>query len=189
LNGRLLIAWVFLFATAWKLILSPDFMDARFFRVTFISDERFEGFAQLAGGLSWDRLQALREILDLHLDGALPGGNQPLELSKRFLGLATFTTYWTVLIEGLLALAFFWPVNRGLSKLRDPLLICFCATTYAVATVDGFGWLLIAMGVAQCEPARWRTRLGYLAAFALILFYREVPWANIMADIMLNCGG
>jgi hypothetical protein len=182
LNGRLLIAWVFLFATAWKLILSPDFMDHRFFCVTFILDERFEGFARLAGGLSLDQLLALRETLDQHVDGAYFGEAPLLDPTKRLLWLAQFTTYWTLLIEGLLAMAFFWPVNRGLSKLRDPLLICFCATTYAVATVDGFGWLLIAMGVAQCDPARWRIRLGYLAAFGLILFYREVPWAEIMLN-------
>jgi hypothetical protein len=183
LNGRLLIACVFLFATVWKLILSPDFMDARFFRVTFILDERFEGFARLAGGLGLDQLLALREILDQHVDGANLAEALPLDQTKRFLWLAHFTTYWTVLIEGLLALAFFWPVNRGLSKLRDLLLICFCVTTYAVATVEGFGWLLIAMGIAQCDSTRWRLRLGYLGAFVLILFYREVPWAEIMLNL------
>ncbi len=183
LNGRLLIAWVFLFATAWKLFLSPDFMDHRFFRATLILDERFEGFARLAGGLSLDQLHTLRDAIDLHVDGALFGGAPPPDQTKRFLWLAHFTTYWTVLIEGMLAMAFFWPVNKGLSKLRDLLLIGFCATTYAVATVEGFGWLLIAMGVAQCDPARWRIRTGYLVAFALILFYREVPWANILLNL------
>ncbi|MBW2714325.1 MAG: hypothetical protein JRC77_11320, partial [Deltaproteobacteria bacterium] len=184
LNGRLLIAWVFLFATAWKLFLSPDFMDARFFRVTFILDERFEGFARLAGGLSLDQLYLLRDVIGQHVDGPLLSGAPSLDLSKRFLWLAHFTTYWTVLIEGLLAMAFFWPKGKGLSKLRDLLLICFCATTYAIATVDGFGWLLIAMGVAQCDSDRRRTRLCYLGTFALILFYREVPWAEFMLDLV-----
>jgi hypothetical protein len=91
-------------------------------------------------------------------------------------------TWWTVAIEGFLALAFLWPRDRGLSRLRDAALLVFCATTYAAATVEGFGWLLIAMGVAQCPPERPRTRGLYLAAFALILFYREVPWTEPLLD-------
>jgi len=34
------------------------------------------------------------------------------------------------------------------------------------------------MGVAQCAPERQTTRLLYLACFGLIVFYREVPWAE-----------
>ena len=60
------------------------------------------------------------------------------------------------------------------------MLLAFCATTYAVATIEGFGWLLIAMGVAQCEPARRSMPALYLAAYVLILFYREVPWASLL---------
>jgi hypothetical protein len=56
--------------------------------------------------------------------------------------------------------------------------MAFCATTYAVATVDGFAWLLLAMGVVDCEKPR--ARAGYVLVFALILFYREVPWASLL---------
>jgi hypothetical protein len=35
------------------------------------------------------------------------------------------------------------------------------------------------MGAAQCEPVRRTTQLWYLAVFALILFYREVLWAEM----------
>jgi hypothetical protein len=55
--------------------------------------------------------------------------------------------------------------------------------------VEGFGWLLMAMGVAQCEPVRKRTRLFYLAIFGLVLFYREVPWANLLLESSLNGAG
>ena len=48
-----------------------------------------------------------------------------------------------------------------------------------MAPVDGFGWLLIAMGVAQCERAF--TRGLYLLVFALILVYRDVPVARLLA--------
>ena len=48
--------------------------------------------------------------------------------------------------------------------------------------MEGFGWLLIAMGVAQCEPEQRGTRVLYLGAFALVLFYREIPWALLLAE-------
>jgi len=60
----------------------------------------------------------------------------------------------------------------------------FCATTYSVATVEGFAWLLLAMSVAQCEPERRRTRALYVVTFALVLFYREVPWVSQLADLL-----
>ena len=52
LNGRWLIALVFGFATLWKLLLAPDFVDGTFFRVTMLVDPRFEDFTRLVGGLS-----------------------------------------------------------------------------------------------------------------------------------------
>ncbi len=54
--------------------------------------------------------------------------------------------------------------------------------------MEGFGWLLIAMGVAQCEPERGKTHLIYLAVFGLILFYREVPWAEQLFELMHTRG-
>src|SRR5262245_14685477 len=92
-------------------------------------------------------------------------------------------TWWTVILEGAIAVVFLWPVKQRLSTLRDALLLTFCATIYAVVPVEGFGWLLIALGVAQCDPSRRRTRFLYLAVFALILFYREVPWVDWLAQL------
>jgi hypothetical protein len=34
------------------------------------------------------------------------------------------------------------------------------------------------MGIAQCDARAFGTRLGYLATFAVILFCREIPWAE-----------
>ena len=38
------------------------------------------------------------------------------------------------------------------------------------------------MGMAQCETERSTIRNLYLACFILILFYREIPWATVLAD-------
>ena len=100
----------------------------------------------------------------------------PISEPPRLRLLAHALTVWTLAIEGLLATAFLWPGRRGPARLRDAALLLFCATTFAVATVAGFGWLLLAMGIAQCPAESGRTRVLYLATFALILFYREVPW-------------
>ena len=88
-------------------------------------------------------------------------------------------------------------VRRGLHPFLDPrqvvgvlvqhepqrdLAVLVVLMPYAVATVEGFGWLLICMGVAQCEPERRTTRWLYVGAFLLVLFYREVPWALLLAE-------
>ena len=81
-----------------------------------------------------------------------------------------------------MALVFLIPPGTRLGRLRDPLLLLFCFTVYAVAPVASFGWLLLAMGVVQCvrTPA---IRLWYLAAFVTLLFYDQVPWAGLMVDL------
>jgi hypothetical protein len=182
-NGRWLIGLVFAFTTLWKGVLSPDYANGTFFRVTLLSDPRFEDLSRLAGGLSPDAIASFREALERHADGGMLAAVGPLE-PARFTWLARVATIWTLVIEGVLAVAFLWPRDKGPSRVRDACLLLFCATTYAVATVEGFGWLLISMGIAQCAPGRGRrtTRALYLAAFALILFYREVPWTSLLAN-------
>jgi hypothetical protein len=182
-NGRLLIGAVFALAVFWKLV-SPDYLDGVFFRVTLVLDDRFEGFARLAGGLSAESLQQLRDLVTQHVDDPCASGITAIVPSPRFVALAWLATYGTLLLEAAVALAFLWPLDRGPSRLRDGLLLAFCVTTYAVATVEGFGWLLVSMGLVQAAPDRARTRLFYVATFALILLYREVPWADLILRVL-----
>ncbi len=179
LNGRWLIGLVFAFATLAK-VLSPDYLDGTFFRVSLLTDPRFEGASLLLGGLTPEQLGQQRAALEQHVDGPALTPLEPPPRPARFEGLARLATLWTLALEGALALSFLWPLGRGPSRARHGVLLLFCATTYAVATVAGFGWLLLAMGVAQCEPERRGTRLLYLAVYALILAYREVPWATLL---------
>ncbi len=174
-NGRRLIALAFGFAVLWKVFLSPDYMDGTFFRVTLLSDPRFEGVTRLVGGLGPDLLERARLALWQHADGIAPSLEVPT-LPGRFQVLATFLTLWTVALEALVAIAFLVSRQR-VAGVRDALLLVFCATTYSVApTIASFGWLLLAMGVAQCDSARARMRLSYLFVFGLILVCRELPW-------------
>lgn len=176
-SGRVLLGLVFALAVLWKTI-SPDYLDGRFFRVTLVADERFAPFATLAGGLDDAELSERRSHVVQHVDGEVAELPPPPE-SARFRAVSWLATLATFTAEALLALAFLWPTGRGLARVRDPLLISFCAATYLVAPVSGFGWLLVALGVAQTDPARVRLRAAYLVVFGLVYLYDQIPWAQL----------
>ena len=179
-SARLLIGGTFFFATLWKLVLSPDFVDGTFFRVTLLSDPRFHDLAVLAGGASWQTLDAFDAALREFLTGRQgwpgafvePAGLRPLALTL---------TVFTGAIEAAIAVAFLWPRRP---RVRNVLLIAFGLSTFAFATVRGFGWLLMALGVAQCEEDERRARVGYVATLFVIEVYRSVPWSRMLIDAL-----
>ena len=174
-NARVLIGLVFAFATLWKVGLSDDFIDGRFFRAVLVADQRFEVVARVAGGGDAGELAALRAFVRAPVAGELPPSADPPHEPPRLRRVALLATWWTVAIEAALALAFLLP---AVTRLRDPLLLFFCASTFAVAPVEGFGWLLLAMGAAQSDPRQTRIRLAYLGVFALLLAFRELGFAR-----------
>lgn len=87
-------------------------------------------------------------------------------------------TLWTLACEAVIALAFLWQGRRDPTRLRDGALLLFLGTTFAFATVPGFGCLLAVLGAAQVSPDRRRARLLYVGAFLLVLSYRIVPWTS-----------
>jgi hypothetical protein len=62
-TSRWLVGLAFAFAVLWKAVLAPDFLDGRFFRVTLLTDPRFDAVVQLIGALSQEQLDANREAL------------------------------------------------------------------------------------------------------------------------------
>ena len=102
------------------------------------------------------------------------------EMPDRFRMIALLATVWNAAINPAIALAFLWPAKNPAAPVRHVLLLVYCATTYAIATVDGFGWLLLAMGAAQTRREQVRIRRAYILVFAVILAYREVPWAEVV---------
>jgi hypothetical protein len=170
-GARLLVGLVFLLATLWKGVLSSDYRDGRFFTVALIVDPRFEPIARLAGGVDAEQLDALRAFLRTHADLAVaPAGP---EIPGRLVQVAQLLTSWTLGIELAIALGFLWPRGRGPARWGDALLLVFCATTYPLIGIEGFGWLLLAMGAAQCERDRVALRLGYLAVFGALVVSRN----------------
>jgi hypothetical protein len=175
-NGKFLIGLAFAFAVIRKGVLSGDYMDGRFFSIAMLTDPRFEAFTMSVSGLGEYELENMRLFVEQHIDGELParGLDVPSLPSKLHL-VSEILTYWTVLIESAVAILFLIPSKAAVSRLRDAFLILFCVTTYSVATVEGFGWLLIAMGVSQSGERGRAVRYLYVAAFFLILVYSYMP--------------
>ena len=48
-----------------------------------------------------------------------------------------------------------------------------------MAPVAGFGWLLLAMGLAACPMEAWRLRAAYVGCFALLVLHHEISWAGL----------
>lgn len=174
-SARWLVGATFACAVVWKLVLAPDFLDARFFRVTLLTDDRFAVLARAVGRLSEAQLAENRDALTPIDTGLEVVGGPVLVEPAPLRALGVALTWGGLGLEALLAAAFLLPAWRRVAAARHALLIAFCVVTYAVAPVGGFGWLLAAMGLAQTSgPVQ---RAAYLAVCALILVYAETPAA------------
>jgi hypothetical protein len=176
-NGRWLIALVFLLASTQKWS-SSSYLDYSFFQYTLLTDERFEDFVVLFTGLDYEALDRYRD----YLEGTWRNGLTVPDLPADFRMLALLSTWWNLLEQPMVTIAFLVPSASWLGRQRDGWLLLFCVTVYAVAPVTGFGWLLLAMGVAQCRDDI-RPRAAYLLTFALLLVYEHVPWALWLVEL------
>ena len=69
-SSRWLLGAAFAMAVVWKAVLSPDYLDGRFFRVTLLTDERFSDISLVFGGLSRDQMAENRSFLEPLPEGA-----------------------------------------------------------------------------------------------------------------------
>lgn len=178
-NAKLMIGLAFAFAFIWKAFLSPDFLDKRFFSFAIIEDPRFSQFTQLVCNISEDELYYFRDYITQHIDGELIYV-EVIDFNLNCIDeVSGFLTYYTLILELMIALLFLIPKHMAISKFRDYFLILFCLSVYSVATVEGFGWLLIAMGISQSDNKKIPVLL-YILCFLIILIYREIPIFDIM---------
>lgn len=179
-SARYLIGLAFLFAVVAKL-LSPDYLSGAFFEGMLLSDVRFARVASFVGGIPLQNIQ-FSDLARLDLaeigDPALP---LPYPSSGRLSAFAFVLTWWTLFIELAVALAFLWPEDRGLSRWRDAVLLVFMITTYPIAPVIGFAWVLAAMGVAQASTQRSARWTGlYVATYLAVMLLAYVPVARFL---------
>jgi len=173
-NGRLLIGLSFLFAVFWK-VTSLEFMDSTFFQYALLVDDRFSGVATLLGNLSDNFIDINNNARLTLMNYANSLKSVQLETTPRIRDLAIALTWWTILIETLIFIAFLLPVGKFISKWRDYFLIVFIVSTYLIAPVIGFGWLLVVMGIAQSSDRSGRVQLLYILSFLVLQIYR-FPW-------------
>ena len=186
LASRWLIGLCMLLAAAWKLA-TPDYTSGSFFHFTLLADERFAHFTAEAANLPLAQLSENRELRDLLRSSHLLGesiDSVRLFDSPQVSGIASVMTWWTLGIEGLLAAAFLAPDTRRTAIARNLLLLGFAATTYFIAPVRGFGWMLMLLGLAQCGERERGFRPCYLAAIVLIQAY-TLPVAAVV-DRLFN---
>ena len=134
-----------------------------------------------SAGCRANQMAQNRAFLDPLPKGAELLTPPPFVEPPRLRAFAAVTTWGGLILEGLIALTCLIPLRR-LDIARHALLLAFCVTTYALAPVAGFGWLIATMGLAQCRPRQRLLPGAYVAVFILILMYSEVPWAGVLAD-------
>lgn len=156
------------FATLWKFV-SPTYLSNDFFEFTMLTDDRFSTFLATVTPL---KIEALDRNLDLYvsmLGGSSPPGTKvELAYAPTLTLVAYLCTYWTIIIEGLIALLFMAPDSPRIRHCRNVGLIAFGATTYFLAPVPGFGCLLMLMGMAQTRSDETLYFKLYLVLFIVI---------------------
>ena len=150
-NGRWMLRLVFIFATAWKLT-SPEYLDGRVNEFLLYSDPRFSAMARVLGDFSFD-VSGFDAQLLTRMDGLQE--SIPLREDRWYPVLARMFAYWTIGIEGAIALLLLFPRNHKLAIWGDVALLAFIATTYCWINVFGLAWMLVLMELAQC-PLKYR---------------------------------
>ena len=180
-NARLLVGLAMVIAVFQK-VRFGEFANGDFFEFLLLAGERFEAFSELVlrvpGGDLATNQQAVTRLLT-------PGASPKLVTEVSLVGpawvgpAAVALSLWTLLIESVIGIAFLWPgASPWLRVLRHGSLLAFALSTYAIATVAGFAWILMILGVAQCDEEEDRlARFAYTGVFLLILLY-GLPWGD-----------
>ena len=192
--SRWLLGLAFGFAVLWKVFLSPDYLDGRFFRVTLLTDPRFAEAAMLIGGLSADELEANRRALDPLPDGAALATPSVVIEPPRLRALAIVSTWGIVLLEVLVAITMLSSPPRipvGTSShpaaqfLRDHACICAGRWLWLARPRDGCsrnsGRQM--SGFAVCTPARSSS------SSSILKFPGPGFCSTCFADELLKCRG
>ncbi|MCE9583486.1 MAG: hypothetical protein K8T20_13455 [Planctomycetes bacterium] len=176
-QARWLVGLCMVFSVAWK-VISPDYLSGQFLKYELLTDGRFGWIARAFAGVPASSLHsnALRLAEMRAFDSAAVAA--PLLAGPRLGMVAQVMTWWTIGIEALTALAFLAPARVFLSRWRHSLLAILVLTTCAAASVPGFGWLLLVMGIAIAPQEDRRTRGIYFACF-IFLHVFLLPLRNL----------
>ena len=139
--------------------------------------------ALVFGGLSHQQMVENRTFLEPLPEGAAAPESADFRSSRpAFAPLHTLATWGGLLLEALIALLCVIPAGGRIQLARHAALLAFCVTTYALAPVAGFGWLIATMGLAHCRANQPRVARRVHRGLCAHLLYSEIPWAAVLAE-------
>jgi len=183
LNARLLIGLCFGLAAFWKLY-TGEYVNGAFLHYTLLVDGRFSYFANVVAGVPVGTASENSQLVAAVANGLLD--KAVLSDAPNIRPVAMALSYWTIAIECLVSVSFMLAERVAiLGQVRNAALLLFVASTYSVATVIGFAWLLLIMGFAQTKSDRPNQKLLYLGVFLLMQMFR-MPWSDLLSGMALT---
>jgi len=173
--GRMLLMLLFPLSIVQK-VIAGEYYSGDFFHLTFLVESRFAEVPQFLAGIERAALTANAQVNRMGaLFPDLTSG--VLNSAPEMHWAAVSAAFWAVVLEGSIGLAFGlsllprrwlegarWKgLLRGLASWRNPLLLLFIISTYALVPLSRFGGILSVFGYAQAQTPRWRWL--YLGAF------------------------
>lgn len=176
-SSRWLLGAVMAAAVVWKAV-TPDYLSGDFFHHALLTHPALSDMAIAFGDVPADVVatnQAEADWLAINSLSDTPETSVTLEGSERIGVFAAFLTWWTIIVEALLAVLFLWPNRLGgqhryFFVARHVTLVAFILAVYPLTPVLGFGWALIVLGVANCARRPTRFRPLYIGLFLLLIF-------------------
>ncbi len=183
-QSRYIIGLCFLFAVAGK-FLAPEFLNGDFFIFTNTIDPRFFGFTSFMADVDFTLLKENEENLRNLMHTTNTKNLFYLNGAENLSQIGLVISYWTIFIEGMIAISFCLPSKFLLSKYRNIFLIAFILTTYPIATVMGFAIILTTLGFIQSTKDN---KLNSYSIFYLIVFillpFIDFPFMRILEAIL-----
>ena len=170
--SRLILGFLFLFAVLWK-ASAPEFPNGAFFEFTLMSDPRFQVVGEALGGMPTDASEEHRRALSEWGEAGL-GAHEPVDLRSGALvpAMSQAMAAWTLAIESLVAILFLVPSRFRMARWAEPALIVFILSTYVLAPVVGFGWVLILLAMASTTLPRPIAHVFYPLAFVVLVAFQ-----------------
>lgn len=165
-NARYLLGLTMLFASIQK-ARAINYMNGNFFYFTFLTDGRFSFIGNLFRKNFYQIVHKNNALLSKMHDSLSPV--QLLGGSPDLLVVAKIVTWFTFLIELLLALSFLLPQQWRLARYRFYYFACFCGI-YFLVPVKGFAAVLILMAMAQLNKHQWAFKLLFLVLLLYIFW-------------------
>lgn len=173
-NARFFLCFIFLVAAAQKLS-SRTYMSGEMFEFLLYMDSRFTAFGKLAG-IDPSVPDAVQKSLAFYRSPFSQVTNNELLLpgTDRAHAVALLSTWWDLLIQLAMGMLFLLR-RRTTDMIAHACLLLFIFTTYFLAPVYGFGWILGILGFTLAKENLPKIAAVYLVAFVAILLY-QMPW-------------